>query len=71
MIGFTATTMLVEKTDRLYRNLKDWVTVDESVSAAVSHRPVTLIVPWPPGGGTDIGMRALAAATESTSARKS
>ena len=21
--------MLVEKTDRLYRNLKDWVTVDE------------------------------------------
>jgi tripartite-type tricarboxylate transporter receptor subunit TctC len=28
------------------------------------NRPVTLIVPWPAGGGTDIGMRALAAATE-------
>ena len=27
-------------------------------------RPVTLIVPWPAGGTTDVGMRALAAATE-------
>jgi tripartite-type tricarboxylate transporter receptor subunit TctC len=28
------------------------------------NRPVTLIVPWPAGGTTDIGMRALASATE-------
>ena len=27
-------------------------------------RPVTLIVPWPAGGSTDLGMRALASATE-------
>jgi tripartite-type tricarboxylate transporter receptor subunit TctC len=27
-------------------------------------RPVTLILPWPAGGSTDIGMRALASATE-------
>src|SRR5690242_17901711 len=26
-------------------------------------RPVTLIVPWPPGGGTDVAMRSLAEAT--------
>src|SRR4029078_9428179 len=27
-------------------------------------RPVTLIVPWPAGGSTDVGMRALAGAAE-------
>ena len=26
--------MLVEKTDRLYRNIKDWVTIDEFVVEA-------------------------------------
>ena len=28
------------------------------------NRPVTLVVPWPAGGTTDVGMRALASATE-------
>ncbi|MGE5164094.1 MAG: Bug family tripartite tricarboxylate transporter substrate binding protein [Sphingobacteriales bacterium] len=28
------------------------------------NRPVTLVIPWPAGGTTDIGMRALASATE-------
>src|SRR5262249_50414871 len=28
------------------------------------NRPVVLIVPWPAGGTTDIGMRVLASATE-------
>src|SRR5947207_15984232 len=27
-------------------------------------RPVTFIVPWPPGGGTDVALRALATASE-------
>ena len=39
-----------------------------SISAADAQsfpvRPVTLIVPWPAGGTTDVGMRALATATE-------
>src|SRR5438876_9708444 len=39
-----------------------------SISAADAQsfpvRPVTLIVPWPAGGTTDIGMRARATATE-------
>jgi site-specific DNA recombinase len=41
--------MLVEKTDRLYRNLKDWVTVDEldvepGKLAALATRPVAVLL---------------------------
>ena len=34
-------------------------------------RPVTLIVPWPAGGTTDVALRALATATEKYRARTS
>src|SRR5262245_11061288 len=42
-----------------------WVAA-ASVAQAQSFpaRPITLIVPWPAGGTTDIGLRALATATE-------
>jgi tripartite-type tricarboxylate transporter receptor subunit TctC len=35
-----------------------------AVAQSFPSRPVTLIVPWPAGGTTDVGMRALASATE-------
>jgi tripartite-type tricarboxylate transporter receptor subunit TctC len=38
--------------------------LDEAQAQRFPARPVTLIVPWPAGGATDIGMRALASATE-------
>jgi len=39
-----------------------WISAADAQSFPV--RPVTLIVPWPAGGTTDVGMRALATATE-------
>ena len=35
-----------------------------AVAQTFPARPVTLIVPWPPGGSTDVSLRALASATE-------
>ena len=40
----------------------EWISAADAQSVPV--RPVTLIVPWPAGGTTDVGMRALATATE-------
>jgi len=39
-----------------------WISAADAQSFPV--RPVTLIVPWPAGGTTDVGMRALATSTE-------
>jgi tripartite-type tricarboxylate transporter receptor subunit TctC len=39
-----------------------WISAAQAQNFPV--RPVTLIVPWPAGGTTDLGMRALASATE-------
>jgi tripartite-type tricarboxylate transporter receptor subunit TctC len=38
--------------------------IDAAPAQTFPSRPVTLIVPWPAGGTTDIGLRALATATE-------
>src|SRR5262245_34911681 len=38
--------------------------VSNAFAQSFPTRPVTLIVPWPAGGATDIGLRALATATE-------
>src|SRR5438128_9511146 len=39
-----------------------WISAADAQSFPT--RPVTLIVPWPAGGTTDVGLRALAVATE-------
>ena len=41
-----------------------WLAASGAFAQAFPARPVTLIVPWPPGGSTDQVMRALATATE-------
>jgi tripartite-type tricarboxylate transporter receptor subunit TctC len=56
-------------TKRLYRNLfalGALLLLGQSHAGAQDYpaRPVVLVVPWPAGGTTDVGMRALASATE-------
>src|SRR5438876_5829540 len=46
----------------LAAGLTAWISAADPQSCPV--RPVTRIVPWPAGGTTDVGMRALATATE-------
>jgi len=46
----------------LAAGLAAWIGATQAQNFPV--RPVTLIVPWPAGGTTDVGMRALATATE-------
>jgi tripartite-type tricarboxylate transporter receptor subunit TctC len=42
-----------------------WLAIGSSaIAQTFPSKPVTLIVPWPAGGSTDIGMRALAEATQ-------
>lgn len=41
-----------------------WFAASVAVAQDFPARPVTLIVPWPAGGSTDLAMRALATATE-------
>jgi len=46
----------------LAAGLAAWIGAAQAQNFPV--RPVTLILPWPAGGTTDVGMRALATATE-------
>ena len=53
----------------LAAGLAAWIGATQAQNFPV--RPVTLIVPWPAGGTTDVGMRALATATKSISGNRS
>ena len=44
--------------------LAAWLATSVAIAQEFPSRPVTLIVPWPAGGSTDLAMRALATATE-------
>ena len=49
---------------RLIFSLLSGILFSISAQAQYPARPVTFIVPWPPGGSTDLSMRAIAVIAE-------